>query len=59
MDPATLYTIIVLSTGEHRTNTREFATLAQCNAAAKALREQERLNSKKQIYCLAHKPRRP
>ena len=52
MDAATLYTIVALTSGQHRTNTREFPSLAQCNAAAKTVRLQEPLTSKTQIYCV-------
>jgi hypothetical protein len=52
MDAATLYTIVTLATGQHRTRTQEFPTLAHCDAAAKALRLQEPLNSKTEIYCV-------
>jgi hypothetical protein len=55
MDAATLYTIITLTSGEHRTSTREFPSLFQCEVTAKALRKRASLRSKTQIYCLKHK----
>ncbi len=57
MDAATLYSIVALTSGQHRTNTLEFQTMAQCSVAAKELGSREPLNSKTQIYCLKHKRR--
>jgi hypothetical protein len=54
MDAATLYTIITLTSGEHRTSTRELASAAQCEQAAKLGRMQAPLSSKTQIYCIRH-----
>ena len=60
MDAATLYTIVTLTSGQHRTDTREFANAVQCEAAARLLRVQEPLRSKTQIYCVKHeRARRP
>jgi hypothetical protein len=52
MDAATLYTIVTLTSGQHRTETRGFPTVAFCEAAAKKQREREPLRSKTQIYCV-------
>jgi hypothetical protein len=54
MDAATLYTIVALASGQHRTETRGFPSLAFCQAAAKKQREREPLSSKTQIYCVKH-----
>jgi hypothetical protein len=54
MDTATLYTIVTLISGQHRTSTREFPSAAQCAQGAKLLRMEEPLNSKSQIYCIKH-----
>jgi len=54
MDAATLYTIITLSSGEHRTSTRAFPSVAQCERAAKLLRMEASLISKTQFYCVKH-----
>lgn len=54
MDAATLYTIVTLTSGQHRTNTRQFPSTVQCEAAARLLRVQEPLSSKMQIYCVKH-----
>jgi hypothetical protein len=58
MDAATLYTIVTLASGQHRTATQGFPTLALCHAAAKRVQEQEPLNSKTQTYCVGRVPRR-
>jgi hypothetical protein len=52
MDAATLYTIVALASGQHRTEARGFPSLAICEAAAKKQREQGPLLSKTQIYCV-------
>jgi hypothetical protein len=52
MDAATLYTIVTLASGQHRTEARGFPSLAFCHAAAKMQREQAPLRSKTQIYCV-------
>ena len=54
MDAATLYTIVTLISGQHRTSTREFPSAAQCEQGAKLLRLEAPLNSKSQIYCIKH-----
>jgi hypothetical protein len=54
MDAATLYTIVTLATGQHRTQTHGFPTIAFCETAAKKQREHESLSSKTQIYCVKH-----
>ena len=54
MDAATLYTIVTLASGEHRTEAHGFPSVAFCEAAAKKQREQQSLNSKTQIYCVKH-----
>ena len=54
MDAATLYTIVTLATGQHRTQTHGFPTIAFCETAAKKQRERESLSSKTQIYCVKH-----
>jgi len=54
VDAATLYTIVKLATGQHRTEAHGFPSVAYCEAAAKKLREQEPLSSKTQIYCVKH-----
>ena len=54
MDAATLYTIVTLTSGEHRTSTRGFPSAVQCERAVKLLREQASLSSKTQIYCVKH-----
>jgi hypothetical protein len=54
MDAATLYTIITLASGEHRTSTRAFPSAAQCERAAKLLRMEASLSSKTQFYCVKH-----
>jgi len=54
MDAATLYTIVTLASGQHRTEARGFPSLIFCEAAAKKQREQEHLLSKTQIYCVKH-----
>ena len=54
MDAATLYTIVTLISGQHRTSTREFPSAVQCEAASRRLRMQEPLSSKTQIYCVKH-----
>ncbi len=54
MDAATLYTIVKLASGQHRTEAHGFPSIAFCEAAAKKQREQERLSSKTQIYCVKH-----
>ena len=54
MDAATLYTIITLTSGPHRTTTRGFPSGVQCERAAKLLRTQAPLNSKMKIYCVKH-----
>ncbi len=54
MDAATLYTIITLASGEHRTSTRAFANGAQCEHSAKLLTLEASLSSKKQFYCVKH-----
>ncbi len=54
MDAATLYTIITLTSGEHRTSTRAFPSAAQCEHAAKLLTQEASLSSKKQFYCVKH-----
>ena len=54
MDAATLYTIITLASGEHRTSTRSFQSAAQCEQAAKLLTLEASLSSKKQFYCVKH-----
>jgi hypothetical protein len=54
MDATTLYTIVTLTSGEHRTSTRGFPSAAQCDRAAKLLRTQASLGSKTQIYCVKH-----
>ena len=50
MDAATLYTIVTLTSGQHRTNTREFPSTVQCEAAARLLRVQEPLRASA-IFC--------
>ncbi len=57
MDVATLYTVITLASGQHRSTTREFPTLAHCEAAAKVLRKQTSLLAKTVIYCVKHEAR--
>jgi len=52
MDAATLYTIVALASGQHRTEARGFPSLAICEAAAKKQREQGPLLSKIQTYCV-------
>jgi hypothetical protein len=63
MDAATLYTIVTLASGQHRTEARGFPSLVFCEAAARKQREQASLRSKTQIYCIKHtgiaEPRRP
>jgi hypothetical protein len=54
MDAATLYTIVTLASGEHRTEAHGFPSVAFCEAAAKRQREQQSLSSKTQIYCIKH-----
>jgi len=54
MDAATLYTIITLTSGQHRTTARGFPSAVQCDRAAELLRTQAPLNSKMQIYCVKH-----
>ena len=54
MDAATLYTIVTLISGEHRTSTRWFPSAVQCERAATLLRDQAPLSSKTQIYCVKH-----
>ncbi len=54
MDAATLYTIVTLASGQHRTEARGFPSLAFCEAAAKKQRDQLPLRSKMQIYCVKH-----
>ena len=54
MDAATLYTIVTLASGEHRTEAHGFPSVAFCEAAAKKLLEQQSLSSKTQIYCVKH-----
>ncbi len=54
MDAATLYAIITLASGEHRTSTRAFPSAAQCEQAAKLLTLEASLSSKKQFYCVKH-----
>jgi hypothetical protein len=54
MDAATLYTIVTLATGGHRTEAHGLSSFAFCNAAAKKRRERESLSSKTQIYCVKH-----
>jgi len=54
MDGATLYTIVLLASGQHHTEARGFPSLAFCEAAAKKQRARESLNSKTQIYCVKH-----
>ena len=54
MDAATLYTIVTLATGQHRTEAHGLPSLAFCEAAAKKQRERESLRSKTQIYCVKH-----
>ena len=54
MDAATLYTIVTLASGQHRTEADGFPSLAFCEAAAKKQREQQSLSSKTQIYCATH-----
>lgn len=54
MDAATLYAIVTLASGQHRTDTQVFPTLAHCEAAAKRLRDQQPLSSKTRIYCVKH-----
>jgi hypothetical protein len=54
MDAATLYTIVTLASGQHRTEARDFPSLAFCAAAAKKRCEQQPLRSKMQIYCVKH-----
>ena len=54
MDAATLYTIVTLTSGQHRTDTREFPSAARCEAAVKQFHAQDPLRSKTQIYCVKH-----
>ena len=54
MDAATLYTIVTLASGQHRTEAHGFPSVAFCEAAAKKQRERESLSSKTQIYCVKH-----
>ena len=54
MDAATLYTIVTLATGQHRTEAHGLPSLAFCEAAAKKQRERQSLSSKTQIYCVKH-----
>jgi len=54
MDAATLYTIVTLASGQHRTEARGFPSLGLCEAAGKKQRERESLRSKTQIYCVKH-----
>ncbi len=54
MDAATLYTIVALASGQHRTEACGFPSVAFCEAAAKKQREREPLSSKTQIYCVKH-----
>ena len=54
MDAATLYTIVTLTSGQHRTSTRGFPSAAQCERASKLIRMQAPLSSKMQIYCVKH-----
>ena len=54
MDAATLYTIITLTSGQHRTTARGFPSAVQCDRAAELLHTQAPLNSKMQIYCVKH-----
>ena len=54
MDVATLYTIVTLASGQHRTEAHGFPSVAFCEAAAKKQREREPLSSKTQIYCVKH-----
>jgi hypothetical protein len=52
MDAATLYIIVTLVSGQHRTETHAFPTVGLCEATAKKQREREPLKSKTQIYCV-------
>jgi hypothetical protein len=54
MDAATLYTIVTLASGQHRTEAHGFPSAVFCEVAAKKQREQEPLSSKTQIYCVKH-----
>ncbi len=57
---ATLYKIITLTSGEHRTSTTEFPNLAQCGAAVKYLHAHSPLRDKTLVYCVQHQtPARP
>jgi tetratricopeptide (TPR) repeat protein len=51
---ATLYKITSLASGEHRTNTSEFSSLAQCKAAIRLFRSQASLSDKTGLYCIKH-----
>jgi len=51
---ATLYKIISLASGEHRTNTSEFSSLALCKAAVRLFRSQAPLRDKTRLYCIKH-----
>ena len=59
MDAATLYTIVTLTSGQHRTSTRGFPSATQCERAAKVLQMEAPLNSKSQIYCVKHERSSP
>jgi tetratricopeptide (TPR) repeat protein len=51
---ATLYKIITLASGEHRTSTNAFPSLAQCEAAVKFLHTRSPLRDKTLVYCVKH-----
>jgi tetratricopeptide (TPR) repeat protein len=54
MSVATLYKITSLASGEHRTNTSEFSSLVQCQAAIRLFRAQAALRDKTRLYCIKH-----
>jgi tetratricopeptide (TPR) repeat protein len=51
---ATLYKITTLTSGEHRTSTNEFRSLAQCEAAIKFFHTRSPLRDKTLVYCVKH-----
>ncbi len=54
MDAATLYTILTLSSGQKRTETQKFPTVAICEKAAQKLRKQVSIKDAI-FYCVKRK----
>ena len=50
----TLYKIISLASGEHRTSTSDFSSLAQCQAAIRLFHSHASLRDKTLLYCIKH-----